>query len=57
MTEKEKEEEEQEEGSDEDGTFIILIWPTGSCSAPCGLVMMLYPMAGQERFPAMHTPP
>lgn len=56
MAEKEEEEEEQEEGSDEDGTSIILIWPTSSCSATSGLVVLLHPGAEQERFPAMHTP-
>lgn len=56
VAEKEEEEEEQEEGNDEDGTSIILIWLTSSCSAISGLVVLLYPMIGQERFPAMHTP-
>lgn len=53
---KEEEQEEQEEGSDEDGTSIILIWSTGSCSATSGLIVMLHPMEGQERFPTRHTP-
>lgn len=57
VAEKEEEDEEQEEGSDEDGTSVILIWPTGPCGAISGLVVTLHPMVGQERFPATHTPP